>query len=368
MPRTSVTAALCLAAWPVLAAPGAGHVDRSQLPAGCLTCHQGHGRSNSPMLRAPQQELCLTCHGGQGARQEAIRRGLLYPAANPADISRALLLPYQHPLDPLATSSRQGVTCTSCHAPHRGTTVNSSGGKKLSPKNPRKFEFELCESCHGFQGALTQSLADISRYFDYPSQSFHPVHRPSSNRSPSLRPGLSGKEINCTDCHGNDDPQGPKGPHGSSTRFLLRAPYTTTDGQGEGPEAYALCYRCHQREKVLTPQSPFPYHQKHVVDERASCATCHNGHGSPNNRALIRFGEETTLAGVAPAASGRLQFLSTGPGQGSCFLTCHGKNHDPLSYGPGNPPPPPGTLGHPPGKFSPPSPPGLGINPHLRPR
>lgn len=340
-------------------------MDKTQLPKGCLTCHQGHGRSNSPMLAGPQKETCLTCHGGQGARQEAVRRGLLHPAATPPDISRALLLPHQHPIDPLAASSREGVTCTSCHAPHRGRIPTAAGGKKLSPKNPRRFEFELCESCHGYQRALTQSFTDISRYFDSLSRSYHPVHQPSPERSPSLQPELSGKEINCTDCHGSDDPQGPQGPHGSSTRFLLRASYATTAGQGESPETYALCYRCHQREKVISSQSPFPHHRQHVVEERASCATCHSGHGSLHNRALIRFGEETILAGVAPAASGRLQFVSSGPGQGSCFLTCHGKNHDPLSYG-ANPPSP--RMETPPGQFSPLSPPKLGIIPHLRPR
>lgn len=368
MPRVAIIAAFSLACSAAMGIAGVGHLDRTQLPAGCLSCHRGHGRTSSPMLAAPQKELCLTCHGGPGAKQEAVRRGILHPAANPPDVSRALLLPHQHPLDPLVSSSDQGVTCTSCHAPHRGQGTSARGSKKLSPKNPRRFEFELCESCHGSQGVLTQSRTDISRSFDYPSQSFHPVHRPSPAKSPSLRPGLSGKEISCTDCHGNDDPQGPQGPHGSSTPFLLRWAYTTMDGQRESPEAYALCYRCHQRERVLFPQSPFPFHKKHVVEKQISCATCHSGHGSFGNRALIRFGEETTLAGVAPSASGRLQFLSAGPGQGSCFLTCHGKNHDPLSYGLVNSPAPSATSGPPLAQFSPPSPGPVGIIPHIKPR
>ena len=52
------------------------------------------------------------------------------------------------------------------------------------------------------------------------------------------------------------------------------------------------------------------------------------------NRALIRFGEETLIAGVAPSArTGRLAFVSTGAGAGTCYLTCHGRDHAPESYG-----------------------------------
>lgn len=323
-----------LATNPALAVgPWGGHVDRSAIPGGCLACHRGHGISNSPMLPLPQKEVCLSCHGGETAAREATQRGWLNPTAKPTDLSRALLQPYQHPVDPLATSSQQGVTCTSCHSPHRATPPSQQGGKKLSPKDPRRLEHELCESCHGSLGVATQSLSDLSRRFDPSSRSFHPVHAPSPNRSPSVVPALAGKEIGCSDCHGNDDPTGPRGPHGSSTRFLLKAAYVTTDGQADDEHSYALCYGCHQRHRVLAPDSPFPFHRKHVVEAKASCATCHSAHGSPANRALIRFGEETFLAGVSPSASGRLQFLSTLPGSGTCFLTCHGKNHDPATYG-----------------------------------
>lgn len=333
MPRTPLIFGFLTASYALAAGPGAGHVDRFAIPGGCLACHQGHGVSQSPMLRQPQKELCLSCHGGETALREPVRKGWLNPTAKPTDLSRALLQPYQHPVDPLATSSQQGVTCTSCHSPHRGAPAVQKGGKKLSPKDPRRFEYELCESCHGSLGATTQSLSDISRRFDPTNTSFHPVHAPSLNRSPSLLPAVSGTEINCSDCHDNDDPTGPRGPHASSTRFLLKAAYVTTDGQGESEHAYALCYTCHQRQRVLAPDSPFPLHRKHVAEVNASCATCHSAHGSPANRALIRFGEETFLAGVSPSASGRLQFLSTAPGSGTCFLTCHGKNHDPAVYG-----------------------------------
>jgi hypothetical protein len=112
----------------------------------------------------------------------------------------------------------------------------------------------------------------------------------------------------------------------------LRFNYVTADGSDELPDVYALCYQCHKRQAVLDSQT-FLEHGKHIVDYRASCATCHNAHGSVNNRALIRFGEETTIGGVEPSSSNRLELVSTGPGSGACYLTCHGVDHDPKAYG-----------------------------------
>jgi predicted CXXCH cytochrome family protein len=144
---------------------------------------------------------------------------------------------------------------------------------------------------------------------------------------------LSGGQINCTDCHGNNDASGARGPHGSSVRHLLKANYVTTDGIRESPTTYALCYRCHNREAVLR-DSRFEEHREHIDNEDISCASCHNPHGSVGNRALIRFGSGLPTPGVAPSArTGRLEFISTSPGSGACYLTCHGEDHDPKTYG-----------------------------------
>jgi hypothetical protein len=107
----------------------------------------------------------------------------------------------------------------------------------------------------------------------------------------------------------------------------------TVDGASDGGSAAALCHLCHNRDALLRT-SPFPQHQSHLETIRASCATCHSGHGSVVNRALIRFGEETLIAGVTPSLqTGRLAFVSSGPGSGECYLTCHGRDHAPETYG-----------------------------------
>lgn len=293
------------------------------------------------MLPAPQTQVCLSCHGSQAQADALVRSRDLSPIATPTLLSTNLSRPFVHPISEGAFSRHQprAVTCTSCHTPHRRMVEGTRGSrftgrKRLSPRNPTRFEYELCQDCHGSAGATTESLLDISRLTSPDNSSFHPVEGSASERSPSVRPNLTGQEINCTDCHGNSNPEGPRGPHGSSVAYLLRRNYTTVDGSNESANTYALCYECHDRKQILEKSSPFPEHNLHITVERASCATCHSAHGSPDNRALIRFGEETIISGVAPSLrTGLLAYVSESPGSGSCYLTCHGIDHSPFSYG-----------------------------------
>lgn len=313
------------------------HLDRTLLPEGCPTCHRGHGEPGSPMLPGPQNQICLGCHASQADEDRQVRSGRLSAIARPSKIIDELSQPFTHHLDDHAFSRHESgvVVCTSCHSPHRGSTrrdLGTGSGRKISIRDPARFEYELCESCHGNKGVKTRNLLDISRLLDANSRSYHPVKVPATESSPSLEPEMTGTEIACTQCHGNSTPDGREGLHGSAIRFLLRAPYATVDGESESADTYRLCYSCHDRERVLD-STVFPEHRLHVVDQRASCAACHNPHGSVKNRALIRIGEETTLAGVSPSgSSGRLAFESSMAGEGSCYLTCHGFDHGPESY------------------------------------
>ena len=324
------------AAWPQALSP---HVDPGLVPTACAACHRGHGLPRSPMLPAPQTDLCLGCHGSATALEEQVRRGNVAAGARTPLLGTVLSQPFVHPLstDAFSRSEPGAVTCTSCHSPHRATVTGSSsvptGRRYLSTRDPQELEYELCESCHGNAGASTQSLLDLSRLLSPANRSYHPVEAPAIDPSPSVLPRLSGRHINCTDCHGDSNPAAPRVPHGSAVPYVLRSAYATTDGARESPSAYELCYDCHQREAVLE-RSSFPLHEEHVVEGRASCATCHNPHGSVDNRALIRFGEETVIGAVAPSPStGRLAFVSMAPGSGACYLSCHGFDHGPATYG-----------------------------------
>jgi hypothetical protein len=82
-------------------------------------------------------------------------------------------------------------------------------------------------------------------------------------------------------------------------------------------------------------RTSFAGHDKHIRGESASCSICHDPHGisstqgnSTNNSFLINFDRRF----VTPSSSGVLRFDDLGAGRVRCYLTCHGKGHNPLSY------------------------------------
>ena len=153
-----------------------------------------------------------------------------------------------------------------------------------------------------------------------------------------LKPLTVASVIYCSDCHSSEAAGGPRGPHGSIYPKLLSAQLSTLDGTPESASAYALCYRCHSREVLLSDASAFNQHQSHVTgvqpDRRAlpaaPCTACHNPHGvsrlfgnATNNAHLIDF--DTGI--VKPNAAGLLEYQAAGARSGSCALSCHGVEH-----------------------------------------
>ena len=55
-----------------------------------------------------------------------------------------------------------------------------------------------------------------------------------------------------------------------------------------------------------------------------------SGGNTVNNYALVNFDKGV----VGPSSSGTLSYQTFGPGtfHGTCYLKCHGKDHNPLSY------------------------------------
>jgi len=345
VPRASLTAGLIVLAMALTVVEAAldPHLDPALVPGSCQACHRGHGEAGSPMLGKPQVEVCLECHGTRASRDDAMRKGMVAPRPGAELLLEPVLsLPFAHPITAHAYSRSEPnvVTCTSCHSPHRQSSAaiaatQGGPGRRTSTLAPEVFEYELCLRCHDDRTSTGGSTWTVGRLVDPSSASFHPLAAPAANRAPSLDPPLAGAEINCTDCHGNDDPKGPRGPHGSSVPGLLRADYSVLDGGAESPSLYALCYRCHDRQRLL--QSPaFPEHYRHVVDLRVSCSSCHDPHGSVDNPALIRIGADTLAADLMPSVSaGVLSFESYGPGGGACYVSCHGYDHAPEVYGTG---------------------------------
>jgi uncharacterized CHY-type Zn-finger protein len=216
-----------------------------------------------------------------------------------------------------------------------------------------QFEYEVCFKCHADSankpersGLRTpQRQADdrnLRRVFDATAASFHPVVAPVMGGDvPSLKSGRRpGSLVYCTDCHASDDGpgaggSGARGPHGSIYAPLLERNYSTASPGVESPFAYALCYKCHDRDVLLSSRSAFPLHRRHVVERQAACATCHSAHGvstlrgTPNGNAhLIDF----DLRVVQTARASAVAYDRRGVRAGSCTLTCHGSLHDNRAY------------------------------------
>ncbi len=304
------------------------HLDKTKLPKGCISCHKGHGKRATMMLSEPKDGLCFKCHG-------SVKQGELGEART--DIYSALIKRSNHPvlqtsqyhvpgerLPERSSSAPRHVACVDCHDPHLTTkdrplnVARGYAGKQLRPKEVRK-EYMVCYLCHSDSANLPPNEHNVAQDFTTSNASFHPIEAPGRNsRVPSLSAPLTpGSTITCSDCHGNDDNYGPKGPHGSNYDHLLKANYTMQSGP-ESISAYELCYMCHNRNSILNDQS-FKSHKRHILYATASCFACHASHGSKVYGNLINFDANI----VFPNSLGQLNFVQLLPGKPRCFLSCH---------------------------------------------
>jgi hypothetical protein len=332
-----------------------------------MACHVAHGAEpESRLVLRPvpgdDASACLRCHA-VGASRAAIATDWAKPFSH--DVGTGLHdaeeapTSRRRPLPETSAGTRRHATCVDCHDPHAATDRPAAGG--LAPGalagvwgiglgggrvEPVRYEYEVCFKCHGDSANKPQSsgplppetvrraIVDVNlrRVFGPGAASSHPVTAPGQNPDvPSLlAPYSAGSTITCSDCHGSDG-GGARGPHGSSLPHLLARDYRTGYPTVESPQAYALCYGCHDRETLLSDRSAFPKHAAHVVDHSFPCAACHNAHGvsatagSPaRNAHLIDF----DVGLVTPDPIGRRQFNDLGPRKGSCNLTCHSRTHD----------------------------------------
>lgn len=316
--------------WSSASPPGHQHGIALERP--CTPCHTSHGEPDTPLLAHTEEQLCLRCHESEAQTAAGKKERGIVVSADPKDIRSSIREPANH----------HSSGCKACHSLHYrydsldGLKPVVFGGVPLqSTKKGFAQQAEMCLHCHsrtGGQGGGS-SQHDILQLLMLENQSYHPILGTAPERSRSVIPELQSAIINCTDCHGSDSVNDPKGPHGSRVPSLLRSEYTQIDGSTESVQVYALCYACHDREKILRLRA-FPQHDDHIVDAKTSCTTCHDAHGSVTRRALVRFGEVLVPNGVSPSLkTGRLEYTSDGPGSGACYLTCHGVDHSPKAYG-----------------------------------
>ena len=324
----------------------------------CESCHNPHNAGGKIRLMKYVQEEnnCLDCHNGNAAAKNIQAEAL--------KIYRHNVYNYTGIHEPLenANISVKHVECSDCHNPHasnattatapnaKGFEIGVSGINQSGTQvNSVTYSYEICYKCHaGNTWAPPSSTAraiiqnNVRLEFATTNPSFHPVVGPRNNAEIAanlITPNTSSTVLYCSSCHASNTTGGPAGPHGSIYPQILKLQYLKNDGPSGGPAesaaAYALCYSCHNRTNLLAGTNSFREHNKHVNGERTPCNTCHDPHGinsaqgtAANNSNLINF----NTAVVTPSSSGILRFEDQGTRRGRCYLTCHGTNHNPLSY------------------------------------
>ncbi|MCB2183425.1 MAG: hypothetical protein KQH63_15430 [Desulfobulbaceae bacterium] len=330
---------------------------------GCESCHTPHGAGGPQRLlyQLEEEKNCYPCHDGTVASQN-IKAQFSKFSHHPIEATTIDVTGNAH--DPAEDVSflQWHVECVDCHNPHAGNSSEAapptaSGRLNLiagidqsgAVVDPLVYEYELCFKCHGDSSS---SVPVISRWinenntlleFAPSNPSYHPVIAMGRNTDmPSLpstyEPELTSTSIiTCIDCHDSDATStlggsGPRGPHGSIYRPILRQRYDTIDRLPESEASYALCYRCHDRTKLLDDQGIYNAsgHKQHVVDARAPCSVCHDPHGvqadgNGDHTHLINFDRVI----VQPYGSNSTPiFTDLGLRAGRCTLVCHGVVHD----------------------------------------
>ncbi|GBE29099.1 doubled CXXCH motif [bacterium BMS3Bbin04] len=329
---------------------------------GCSSCHIPHTAPTAPrLLRQAEENMCYTCHDGlQNAAWETagasdIQQQFQKSSIHPVMLNSNVHDPGEGPRNSFPAPSvflpednaitLRHVECVDCHNPHAASEIDipqniasslnhvwgvDENGQKVSPSTR---EYQICLKCHGDSENLPFDQTNKRLEFLSSNASYHPV---VSTGTASVVPGLISpwteqSTMDCSDCHGDSDPLGPQGLHGSDYSHILRLSFFDGVGQIETPFLYELCYSCHDRSSLFNNTiSRFDEHEEHVISEQLSCKMCHNSHGSAQYTHLISFDEQDP--NISVSSSGRLEYIDFGNGTGQCYLTCHGKNHNPESY------------------------------------
>jgi predicted CXXCH cytochrome family protein len=321
----------------------------------CDNCHTSHNAGTKARLltAATEEQSCYVCHSGTVAAKN-VQNEFGKFSSHPVTVTGHLHDPAEDLINP-----PRHVACADCHNPHASRAVSAAktevktamassplaGVKAVSAAgtlvNPAIREYQLCFRCHA--DSRDKAAAVVSRQYPQTNKrlqfapsnaSFHPLETIGRNPSvPSLIAPLTiSSIISCTDCHNNDQGPGaggvgPSGPHGSIYAPLLERQLVTADFTPESGASYALCYKCHSRNSILSNQS-FPGHADHIIKYQTACTTCHDSHGVAGAPGLINF----NVTYVTPGLNRRLSYTSAGPNRANCTLTCHGSIHNGSTY------------------------------------
>ena len=342
----------------------------------CLNCHDPHGWPDAtgivPMLAIAREEaLCLTCHDGA-------------PASS--NIGADLARPYRHPValysgrhsgpqesrrDDFAAAPQDNrhSECVDCHDPHVATSDMAGvppapglaranlGVSRVQVQNgpagvPPSYtftagadtlsapvaEYQLCFKCHSSWTTQPTGQTDLALELNPANASYHPVEAAGRDLTVdpgSFAPGWNAMSLTrCGDCHGSDAVGAPRGPHGSSYRYILKQPYTASSAS-RTTGADELCFACHAYDVYANPGAPDAMrarsrfntpgagmgHAEHVGAQNVPCYACHVTHGAPNLPHLLVTGRTPGILGYTETAGG-----------GTCQPTCHAPESYSINY------------------------------------
>jgi len=326
----------------------------------CQNCHQPHKANHSERLlkHTAEEDNCRACHNGHVAQKNIMDEFNKF-SNHPIIDSEGV----HDPTEAAVVDSRH-VECVDCHNPHAARSTGTPAGPISGTRgvdssgneiNPISQEYQLCYRCHADSsdnpaGNTPRVIAEsnVRLEFDTSNPSYHPVE--GTGRNPNvislIAPLTTNSIIKCSDCHNNNQGPGangvgPNGPHGSDFSPLLERQYVTSDPNPYSEGDYALCFKCHDPAVLLSFDSGFPLHKKHVIDQSAPCNVCHDPHGvrsppgtSTNNTHLINFDTSVVTARGGWGGGTQPVFTDTGTSQGNCNLSCHGRDHWFYSYYP----------------------------------
>jgi len=220
------------------------------------------------------------------------------------------------------------VLCESCHGPGKEHAENEGDKSKII--NPKKAEArqanDACLSCHSGDAALYWR-GTTHESFNLSCTSCHEVHKPWLADK-----GLKQQKLNdlCLSCHTDVRKSlHQRSSHPMKDGQMSCASCHDPHGSPEEKSIAALsvnekCYECHMEKR-----GPFLWEHMPV---RENCMTCHTAHGSNNTKLLSTpaprlcqschlFGHHQTVAGD----SGRMWNINRSCV--NCHSQIHGSNH-----------------------------------------